>query len=62
MSTDTSMGGPSVNLFTQAQPLGEETTKVTKIKLNQLKPFSGKQEDLKKFLQDTNLVGKQQGL
>ena len=37
------------------QPLNEETTKVSEIKLNQPKPFNGKQEDLKKFLQDTNL-------
>ena len=55
MATDTSMGGPSVNPFMQALPLTEETTKVMEIKLNQPKPFTGKQEDLKKFLQDTNL-------
>ena len=29
--------------------------KATEIKLNQLKPFTGKREELKKFLQDTNL-------
>ena len=55
MSTDANMGGPSVNPFAQALPLNEETTKATEIKLNQPKPFSGKREDLKKFLQDTNL-------
>ena len=55
MSTDANMGGPSVNPFAQALPLIEETTKATEIKLNQPKPFTGKQEDLKKFLQDTNL-------
>ena len=55
MLTDANMGGPSVNPFAQALPLGKETMKVTEIKLNQLKPFSGKQEDLKKFMQDTNL-------
>ena len=49
------MGGPSVNPFVQAQPLTEETAKATEIKLNQPKPFTGKWEDLKKFLQDTNL-------
>ena len=53
MSTDANMGGPLVNPFAQA--LNEETTKATEIKLNQPKPFTGKQEDLKKFLQDTNL-------
>ena len=53
MSTDTNMGGPSTNLF--GQPLSEETTKATEIKLNQTKPFTGKREDLIKFLQDTNL-------
>ena len=55
MLTNTNMGGPSVNQFFQALPLNEETTKATEIKLNQPKPFSGKREDLKKFLQDTNL-------
>ena len=55
MATDTSMGGPSANPFTQAFPLTEETTKATEIKLNQPKPFTGKREDLKNFLQDTNL-------
>ena len=55
MATDANMGGPSVNPFTQALPLTEETTKATEIKLNQPKPFTGKREDLKKFLQDTNL-------
>ena len=55
MSTDANMGGPSVNPFTQALPLTEETTKATEIKLNQPKPFTGKQEDLKKVLQDMNL-------
>ena len=55
MSTDANMGGPSVNPFTQALPLTKEATKATEIKLNQLKPFTGKWEDLKKFLQDTNL-------
>ena len=55
MLTDANIGGPSVNPFTQAQPLNEETTKATEIKLNQPKPFTGKWEDLKKFLQDTNL-------
>ena len=56
MSTDANMGGPSVNPFMQAQPLSEEPTKAMEIKLNQPKPsFTGKQEDLKKFLQDTNL-------
>ena len=49
------MGGPSGNPFSQALPLTEETTKATEIKLNQPKPFTGKREDLKKFLQDTNL-------
>ena len=53
MATDASMGGPSVNPF--APITGEETTKVSEIKLNQPKPFTGKREDLKKFLQDTNL-------
>ena len=42
MATDANMGGPSVNPFTQALPLTEETTKATEIKLNQLKPFTGK--------------------
>ena len=55
MATDANMGGPSVNPFTQALPLTKETTKATEIKLNQPKPFTRKQEDLKKFLQDTNL-------
>ena len=55
MATNTSMGGPSANPFTQAFPLTEETAKAMEIKLNQPKPFTGKQEDLKKFLQDTNL-------
>ena len=55
MATDTSMGGPSGNPFAQALPLTEETTKAMEIKLNQPKPFTGKREDLKKFLQDTNL-------
>ena len=55
MATDANMGGPSVNPFTQALPLTEETAKATEIKLNQPKPFTGKREDLKKFLQDTNL-------
>ena len=50
MLTNVNMGGPSGKPFRQAQPLNEETTKVMEIKLNQLKPFSGKQEDLKKFL------------
>ena len=54
-TTDANMEGPSVNPFVQALPLNEETTKVTEIKLNQLKPFTGKREELKKFLQDTNL-------
>ena len=45
MATDTSMGGPSVNPFTQALPLTEETTKATEIKLNQPKPFTWKRED-----------------
>ena len=55
MATDTSMGGPSANPFTQAFPLTEETAKAMEIKLNQPKPFTGRREDLKKFLQDTNL-------
>ena len=55
MATDTNMGGPSGNPFSQALPLTEETMKATEIKLNQLKPFTRKREDLKKFLQDTNL-------
>ena len=55
MSTDMNMGRPSSNPFGLTQPLNEETTKATEIKLNQLKPFTGKREDLKKFLQDTNL-------
>ena len=55
MLTDANMGGPSVNPFAQDQPLGKETMKVTEIKLNQPKPFTGKWEDLKKFLQDMNL-------
>ena len=55
MATDTSMGGPSANLFTQAFPLTKETAKAMEIKLNQPNPFKGKREDLKKFLQDTNL-------
>ena len=55
MATDANMGGPSVNPFMQALPLTEETTKATEIKLNQPKPFTGKQEDLKKVLQDMNL-------
>ena len=55
MATNTSMGGPSANPFTQVFPLTKETTKATEIKLNQLKPFTGKREDWKKFLQDTNL-------
>ena len=41
--------------FSQAIPLTKETTKATEIKLNQPKPFTGKCEDLRKFLQDTNL-------
>ena len=49
------MEGPSANPFVQALPLNKETVKATEIKLNQPKPFTGKQEDLKKFLQDTNL-------
>ena len=55
MLTDTNMGGPSGNPFGQAQPLNEDTMKVSEIKLNQPKPFTRKREDLKKFLQDTNL-------
>ena len=55
MATNANMGGPSVNPFAQALPLNEETIKATEIKLNQPKPFTGKQEDLKKFLQDMNL-------
>ena len=55
MSMDTNMGGPSGNPFAQAKLLNEETTKATEIKWNQPKPFTGKREDLKKFLQDTNL-------
>ena len=55
MATDANMGGPSVNPFAQALPLTKETTKAMEIKLNQPKPFTGKWEDLKKFLQDMNL-------
>ena len=55
MATNTNMGGPSGNPFTQALPLTKETTKAMEIKLNQPKPFTRKREDLKKFLQDTNL-------
>ena len=55
MATDTSMGGPSGNPFSQALPLTKETTKAMEIKLYQPKPFTRKREDLKKFLQDTNL-------
>ena len=55
MLTNTNMGGPSGNTFGQAQPLNKDTMKASEIKLNQPKPFTGKREDLKKFLQDMNL-------
>ena len=55
MSTNANIGDPSVNPFAQALPLTKETMKAMEIKLNQPKPFTRKQEDLKKFLQDTNL-------
>ena len=32
-----------------------ETSRIREVKLNLLKPFTGKREDLKKFLQDTSL-------
>ena len=50
MATDTSMGGPSANPFTQAFPLTEETAKATEIKLNQLKPFTSDCQGLAKPL------------
>ena len=33
----------------------DETERKGELKLNQPKPFTGKREDLKKFLQDINL-------
>ena len=38
-----------------ATTVNTETSRIREVKLNLLKPFTGKREDLKKFLQDTSL-------